>query len=289
MKTINGYLLAAMLLAPGTTLAAPEQDLEALLELAESEDYIVASGSHILQAQEGFQRWLGADNRLDAAREVNVPGFESLEPSEPNIVALSEKNNVRDGRGFFASRIQGGAPLLIQAPHQYYDLRTGTLARQLFLESDAIAAAWNTTHRYHSHDTDLVHIADSYLHALSRAFSEVHPDGRILQLHGFSRAKRKSHAGREAQAILSDGSRYPSRALADLVSCLSDRLNIRALLYPRDVRELGATTNTLAADLRSRDFDGFVHLELDAELRKRLVRDGDARDTLIQCVTETRS
>lgn len=288
-------VLAALLLIPGVmTLASTSTaSLDTLLEQARSEDYAVPETSFIVEAQEGFRRWLAADDRLQAAGEfsasgVSVPGYVSSVLSQPDVVVLSEKEGERLGRGLFAARTRGGSPLLIQAPHQYYDLRTGTLARHLFLESDAMAAAWNTTHRYHSDDSDLVHIPDSYLHALSRAFAEIHPEGRILQLHGFSRAKRNSRAGRHADAILSDGSRKPPRALDRLVNCLSKRLDIRALLYPRDVRELGATTNTLAADLRSRGFHGFVHLELDAELRKRLVSDVDARHTLIQCVTETR-
>lgn len=289
MKKSNSYLLAAMLLIPGViTLASPEPlSLEALLEDVRSEDYAIPGANSIHQAQAGFKHWLAADNRLEAAPGFDALGLAPVELAEPGFVALIEQEDARHGRGLFAARVEGGTPILIQAPHQYYDLRTGTLARQLFLESDAMAAAWNTTHRYHGDDTDLVHIHDSYLHAISRAFSDVHPEGRILQLHGFSTAKRDSYAGRRAQAILSDGTRYPSRALAQLAACLSDRLDIRALLYPRDVRELGATTNTLAADLRHRNFDGFVHLELNADLRKRLIRDEDARNTLIQCVMET--
>ncbi|MDR5900137.1 hypothetical protein QC823_14225 [Halomonas vilamensis] len=296
MKKSNGYLLAAMLLIPSViTLASSETlSLEALLEEVRSEDYAIPDAKSIGQAQAGFRYWLAADDRLEAAHSFESPGFDTLglapvELAEPGFVALIEQADTRDGRGLFAARAEGGTPLLIQAPHQYYDLRTGTLARQLFLESDAMAAAWNTTHRYHSDDTDLVHIGDSYLHALSRAFADIHPEGRILQLHGFSTAKRDSYAGRSAQAILSDGTRYPSRALAQLAACLADRLDIRALLYPRDVRELGATTNTLAADLHRRNFDGFVHLELNPDLRKRLVRDKDARNILIQCVAETSS
>lgn len=287
-------MLTAILLIPGmVTLASPKSpSLEALLEKARSEDYAVPAANSINQAQEGFKYWLAADSRLEEARDFassrfDTLGFEPFSTSEPDIVVLTEKEDQRHGRGLFAARIEGGMPLLIQAPHQYYDLRTGTLARQLFLESDAIAAGWNTTHRYHSDDSDLVHIPNSYLHALSRAFAELHPDGWILQLHGFSSAKRESRAGRSAQAILSEGTRYPSRDLAQLTDCLSQRLDIRALLYPQEVRELGATTNTLAADLRRRGFNGFVHLELDAELRQRLVRSSDARNTLIQCVTET--
>ncbi|MYL23787.1 hypothetical protein GLV89_08280 [Halomonas alkaliantarctica] len=281
-------MAAALLVVPGTlTLASAEPSLETLLDQARSEAYAVPPANSILRAQEGFRQWLAADKRSERERDFKDLDYESIALSQSDIVVLTEEEGARRGRGLFAARVAGGSPLLIQAPHQYFDLRTGTLARQLFLESDAMAAAWNTTHRYESDDTDLVHIADSYLHALSRAFADVHPEGRILQLHGYSRAKRDSRAGREAQAILSDGTSYPPKALVQLTACLSDRLAIRALLYPRDVRELGATTNTLAADLRRRNFDGFVHLELDADLRKRLTRDAGARHTLIQCVTET--
>ncbi|NYS62013.1 hypothetical protein [Vreelandella salicampi] len=293
MKRVNVMkktllMAAATLVVPGTlTLASAKASLETLLEEARSAEYVVPPANSILQAQEGFRQWLAKDDRREGGRNFKALGYEAVALSQSETVALTEKKDARRGRGLFAARMEGGSPLLIQAPHQYFDLRTGTLARQLFLESDALAAAWNTTHRYESDDTDLVHIADSYLHALSRAFADIHPEGRILQLHGYSRAKRDSRAGREAQAILSDGTSYPPKSLVQLTACLSDRLDIRALLYPRDVRELGATTNTLAADLRRRNFDGFVHLELDADLRKRLIRDADARHTLIQCVTET--
>lgn len=281
-------MAAATLVVPGTlTQASTKMSLETLLEEARSEEYAVPPANSILQAQESFRQWLAADNRREGARDFKALGYEAAFLSESDIVVLAEEKDARRGRGLFVARLEGGTPLLIQAPHQYFDLRTGTLARQLFTESDAMAAAWNTTHRYQRDDADLVHIADSYLHALSRAFADVHPQGRILQLHGYSSAKRESRAGRDAQAILSDGSSYPPKALAQLTACLSERLDIRARLYPRDVRELGATTNTLAADLRRRDFDGFVHLELDADLRERLVNDADARNTLIQCVTET--
>lgn len=293
--TKNTLMLAALLLMPGAMPLASSSaaSLDVLLEQARSEDYAVPDTLAIDEAEQGFRQWLAAADRLEAARgfetsSLDVPGFEPVGLSQPGVVVLTERHDERLGRGLFAARSQGGTPLMIQAPHQYYDLNTGTIARQLFLESEAMAAAWNTTHRYHRDDSDLVHIPDSYLHALSRAFADLHPEGRILQLHGFSSAKRSSRAGRDAQAILSDGSRTPPQDLIRLTDCLSQRLGIRALLYPRDVRELGATTNTLAANLRYRGFDGFVHLELDSELRKRLRGDVDARNTLIQCVMETR-
>ncbi len=293
IKYCKSPLLALMLLIPGMPMQAASHasGLSEMLDKARSENYVVPSSLSIMQAQNGFKYWFAAENRLKAAEAFDSPGFKSLGFEwvglESDIVVLTEQESARFGRGLFAARIQGGRPLLIQAPHQYADLRTGRIAHQLFHESNAMAAAWNTTHRYFRDNSDLVHISDSYLHALSRAFSELYPDGLILQLHGFSRDLRKSRAGRNAQAILSDGSRYPPKALGQMTECLSQGLKIRALLYPRDVRELGATTNTVGVDLRHRGFDGFVHLELDAELRKRLVKNANDRKILIQCVMES--
>ncbi len=294
MKMGKGYPLAAMLLIPGvlTLASAGSGSLGDLLKKARSDNYVVPAEEEIRQAEAGFRRWFAAGGHHEAEMSVegaalNIPGLEPFALVEPGIVVLTERPDNRNGRGLFAARMEGGAPLMIQAPHQYYDLRTGTIARHLFLESPAVAAAWNTFHRYHRNDSDLVHIPDSYLHALSRAFADLYSEGRILQLHGFSRANRETPAGRRAEAILSDGSDYPPENLARLTECLSQSLGIRALLYPRDVRELGATTNTLAADLRRRGFDGFVHLELDPGLRKRLASDAGARKLLVQCVLET--
>lgn len=294
IKPGKGYPLAAMLLIPGVlTLASPGPgSLGDLLKKARSANYVVPADDQILQAEEAFRHWLAAEDRLAAVSGVegagvSIPGLEPVALAEPDMAVLMEPPDDRNGRGLFAASRQGGAALMIQAPHQYHDLRTGTIARQLFLESTALAATWNTFHRYHHDDGDLVHIGDSYLHAFSRAFAALHSEGRILQLHGFSRSGRRSAAGRGAQAIVSDGSDYPPENLARLTACLSHRLGIRALLYPRDVRELGATTNTLGADLRHRGFNGFVHLELDPDLRKRLVRDSDARKFLVRCVLET--
>ncbi len=294
MKKSRGYLMiAGMLVIPGVvTLAAGQASgLNEMLELARSETYATAESSELLQVEESFRHWLEAGDRLAQAQDNAASGFNDLGLDasavlEPGLVALSEQPEAQRGRGFFAARITGGTPMMIQAPHQYHDLRTGLIAQKLFLESQAVAAAWNTVHRYETDDSDPVHIPDSYLHAMSRAFADTYPDGRIVQLHGFSAAKRTTAAGREAQAILSDGSRYPPRSLILLGDCLSQQLGIAALVYPHDVLELGATTNTLASDLRSRGFEGFVHLELDADLRMRLVSDLEARNTLMGCLAD---
>ncbi|MGE3297250.1 MAG: hypothetical protein AB7I68_07830 [Porticoccaceae bacterium] len=261
---------------------APE--LAKLLTEARTRDHAAAGAAEIAQAEQQFKRLLAANPRAEPGTAWRQLGFESLATREGGIWVLRERADRRRGRGFYAVRTGAGAPILLQAPHQYYDAHTGVIARQLLLESDAIAAAWNTAPRYQTETSDLVHIQNSYFHAQSRAFAALHPDGRILQLHGFSVGKRTSAAGRGAAAIVSSGTRTPSPAAAALAACLSSRLGIRALLYPRDVQELGATRNTLAADLRRRNFAGFLHLELSQALRHRLMNDAAARQVLIQCL-----
>lgn len=261
-----------------------EPELATLLTEARTQHHAAAGEAEIILVEQQFKRLLAANPRAEPGTAWRQLGFESRATREGGILVLRERADQRRGRGFYAVRTSAGAPILLQAPHQYFDAYTGVIARQLLLESDALAAAWNTTPRYQTKTSDLVHIRNSYFHAQSRAFAALHPHGRILQLHGFSVGKRTSAAGRSAAAIVSSGTRTPSPAATALAACLSSHLGIRALLYPRDVQELGATRNTLAADLRRQNFAGFLHLEMSAELRRRLMNDAAARQVLIQCV-----
>lgn len=276
------------LLSAGLMGFALRQDpgLAKLLAEARTQDYVDAGAAEIAAAEQQFKQLLAANSRTAADAAWRQLGFESPATREGGILVLRERADQRHGRGFYALRASAGAPILLQAPHQYYDAYTGAIARKLFLESDAVAAAWNTASRHQTKASDLVHIQNSYYHAQSRAFATLHPQGLILQLHGFSVGKRKSAAGRGAAAIISSGTRTPSPAATALAACLTSHLGIPALLYPRDVQELGATRNTVAADLRRQQFTGFLHLEMSEELRRRLTNDAAARQVLIQCVKE---
>ena len=110
--------------------------------------------------------------------------------------------------------------------------------------------------------------------AFAVAFAEAHPDGAIVQIHGFERMKRPPGAAREADIILSNGTRKPDTRLLDLADCLSlEMMPHRALVFPNETAELGALGNAQAMALGDMGFDGFIHLELSAELRAKLVKD----------------
>ena len=70
-------------------------------------------------------------------------------------------------------------------------------------------------------------------------------------------------------------------AVAD---CLQRRLQEPVRLYPRDVRELGATRNVQGRLLRERGHDGFVHVELAQPLRERLRNEQELRSGFAACL-----
>ena len=109
--------------------------------------------------------------------------------------------------------------------------------------------------------------------------------GRIVQLHGFERTRRASSAAQLVDIIVSDGTRAPGRRIFDLADCLSRSLAPKQVaVYPNDVAELGALTNRQGQALRSEGFDGFVHLEMSAQLRASLVQDPKLRNALASCL-----
>jgi hypothetical protein len=279
LPLLGSGLVAGALLGANTATGA---DLEKQLADARSLSFVAASWREAERARESFEQLLTSGHAPERIRQWRAMGMQ-LGGAASDIVVLREQEGQRRGRGFFALRQAPALPLLLQAPHQYHDTGTGALAIKLFLQSDTLAAVWNTAHRYLTDDSDLAHVEHSYLHAMSLAFSRHYPNGRVLQLHGFG--PRDSRRG--VQAIVSDGTRSPSRAARLFATCLASRLQIDARLYPHGIGELGATTNTVGAALRRQGFSGFLHLEMDRELRRRLIAEPQARKLLMACVEES--
>lgn len=216
-------------------------------------------------------------------------------------VVIREVTPVR-GLGLFVVKHEKRLALnawSLQAPHADSDRHTGEIAAQLFVESDAAAVAFNTAHRTRSTASDgkalpspgadLCHRADGLLHRFTAAIGRQCPNGRVVQLHGYSRKKRKSAAGRRATVIVSDGTRNPSSAqkiVAKLRAIFpaDDRSRDVVLLYPFEVSELGGTTNVQGRLLRRLRFPGFLHLELALGPRKQLLDNAALRQRLIRAL-----
>jgi hypothetical protein len=224
------------------------------------------------------------------AREL---GFELIPVREAgeDLLVLREMESDRRGRGMYVYRIERSVPVAVEAPHSNDDLYTGILAEKLFLETRACAAAWNTVRRDQpiegkKAESDLAHLSESIFLAFTRAFASAHPEGVLVQLHGFSRTERKSSAGSQSDAILSGGTESPASWILTTAQCLRDRWGGRFLVYPRDVNELGATTNSEMKALRSLKHGGFLHLEMCLELRRRLKSSAEARKAFWRCLPE---
>lgn len=207
-------------------------------------------------------------------------------------IMISEPDGACVGKGAYLLRQSDGAfPIAITAPHRGADRHTGNIAANLFLESKAAAAAWNSAPRNPQRDcpnaVDLARQPSHTFTAFSLGFADAHPEGLIVQLHGFERMKRGPGVAREADMILSNGTREPSARLLDLADCLSvEFAPLPLVIFPNETEELGALANAQAGALHSMGFGGFVHLELSSELRARLVKDERLRGRLLYCLGE---
>ena len=110
------------------------------------------------------------------------------------------------------------------------------------------------------------------------------PMGRLIQIHGFDNNKRKSEAGASASAILSSGSRWVTPHSATVAHCLRKVIQGPVLIYPIEIRELGATRNLHGKILRRYGHEGFIHVELNRSTRERLRSDPVMRGQFTDCL-----
>lgn len=216
-------------------------------------------------------------------------GMVAVAASNPvTALVLREDERQHAGRGEYLIRKDRTVePLLIAAPHRRADRFTGTLARLIFSETDAAAAGWNSAPRrgLFGEQNDVAKLRRHPFTAFALAFAATYPSGRVVQLHGFDRDRRRTKAAQRASVILSGGSARPSQAVASVSSCLQESGRMgQILVYPTDVDELGATQNAQGRALRGAGFAGFVHVELSLALRRQLVNDANLRAQFARCL-----
>jgi hypothetical protein len=205
-------------------------------------------------------------------------------------LALVEAAQDCKGRGGYV--VRGGnrtLPVAITAPHRGSDRHSGTIAQLLFAEHPIAAVAWNSAPRRAGqqcpHGGDIAQMPTHYFTAFSAAFAQKNPSGRVVQLHGFDQAKRKSAAAQQADMIISDGSKKPSARLLDFADCLTRSFpEFTIAVFPIDTDELGATTNAQGKALRRQNHAGFTHVEMDAALRVAMVNDAAMRARFARCL-----
>lgn len=273
----------------------PVFSLEVALQKSRLKDgYIGPTPEQAAQAEALFSRLLAGETSPELDAGLADLGFERASASlgQDVVIVVQEAEGRREGKGIYALRMTG-APVLLQAPHRYKDLHSGTLLARLFAQGGARAAAWNTVPRWYDDaqgvrvTADLAHLETSYFNAFATAFAKADPKGaRVVQVHGFDPRNRSTALGAIAGAILSSGAATPSAAVRQIGGCLTPAFAPDPVfLFPEDVTELGATTNSTAAALRALGFAGFVHIELSRDLRERLVGSPELSGRMARCLS----
>lgn len=208
-----------------------------------------------------------------------------LESIDAQHVAILEEPDLRRGACAVVLRLQSARPLAIEAPHSFFDEGTLAVALDLFTTSHARMLLVNTVHRYRSSKkdqgatsesdddreraplSDVAHAPASFFLAAHEAFLESIPSGVVVQIHGFSDSSIEG-----ADAVISAA--RTASSVEPIAQQLQRQLQLRVLVYPKDTRKLGGTTN-VQAKLSRRMGQRFIHLELSRSLRQRLAKDGE--------------
>lgn len=282
MKSNNSSLAVAASLCTGLLLG---QVASCSANSPEHPVYHPPTSAQLDSAEQLFA-WLFSAKSLTSARSSAAALGFTWRETETEIT-LQDKENRGWGDYRFSKIASEG--IALQAPHRYHDTYTGKIARKLFALQGFSSIALNSLSRRAPQDNgsgitaDMAHLTSSFHTSYSRAFAARYPQGKLIQLHGFSAAKRHSPEARNASIIISTGSSRSSAYLLDIQRCFTDR-GWRSLRYPEQVRELGATKNSIGSLLRNIGHGGFTHIELDLQTREQLVKDEAQLESFANCL-----
>jgi hypothetical protein len=285
-------ILSLCLLALNANAQPP--DPRALLLSPPCGDYRQPDSRELNSARSLFSKILGGSGDADEMRaQWEMLGFDwiPVRVAGEGMWILKEQPARCEGRGIFLFRPSAATPRLLQMPHRFHDVKTGEIGFRLMLQGGFKAAAWNSVHRNarggdsDRGGADLAHNGDNYFTLLAEVAALLSSESRVVQIHGFDAAGRKTEAGRRAQLIISDGTRHPKHDARALAACLATRFDPRTRLFPYDVDELGATTNLIGARLREYGHRGFIHMELSRDVREALLSDEELMAQLGNCLS----
>lgn len=282
---VAGAVVAA---CPVTALAGGGMTLDKVYSSAwkgaRSVDYVAPSADELAAMQRLFVRLLKHEPVNAMVSDLRNLGWAVFTQSAGGVTwtIVAEAPNQRRGRGLYAFSDAGRHA--IEAPHVPTDELTGEILLGYAHDGLPRALAWNTVPR---RTADLAHIDGTYLIAFSRAFAQVYPSEKILQLHGFDFQRRRSFAGAQSGAIVSAARKNPPPELKSAVKYMQQKVEKYTRLYGVDVRELGGTTNSVARALHNDGYQGFVHIEMDQLLREQLADLPAKRRALLDCFGDT--
>ncbi len=284
-----GFIVALAAFWPAC--AADDLSLKRLFSESRGGKFVQPSEADVAAAESLFARMLKGERGAEVAKAWTDLGFTLIRTTAEagrTFFVVMESADKKTGRGFYAFSETSTLPVALFMPHRFADELTGVIGFDLMREGSFPVAAWNTVPRRSKTDRntvqDLARLPNTYFTALTKAFAQTFPDGYHLQLHGFVPGKRKTPSGKEANAVISGGGPNPRNEIEGLALCLGKNGFGKIGVYPRDIRELGATTNISGKILRGMGNRGFVHVEMSHDLRSRLTKDEELRRAFVECV-----
>lgn len=272
-------LYAGLIFAQPSALCAAAED---------PAEYQTPTSAQLQKGEELFALLFARQPLANARECATALGF-SWRETESEISLVDEG---KKGWGDFRFSKHTASGIALQAPHRFHDKYTGTIAKALFAQHGFDSIALNSlSRRTPTEDNagltaDLTRLPDSFHSVYSRAFTSQHPRGQLVQIHGFDPKKRLSPQARQTNVILSTGSSRSSRYLLGIQQCFIDG-GWDTLRYPQQVRELGATKNSIGILLRNLGHSGFIHIELDLATRMELKGDRDRLKYFAECLQES--
>ncbi|MGE3458590.1 MAG: hypothetical protein AB7O24_25955 [Kofleriaceae bacterium] len=196
---------------------------------------------------------------------------------------------------FHAAPIPPGRPILLQAPHVYFDLRTQSVAAAMFWGRDVPAEVHglfaNSVHRFQQAEgvrgklrfnpADVAHNSE---HPFQNATAVVMTHGPVvvIQLHGFD-GETNETAAAIVSASRPEGSTEESSRVA---TSLASALGITVARYPEDTQALGGLDNVQGRLAALFSTTRFIHIELQLGVRKQLADGAVAQRWLRALVDE---
>ena len=188
--------------------------------------------------------------------------------------------------------------VLLEAPHNYYDMGTGRLAVELFFMQRTRrprALFTNTIHRYQLapgdkkkrkfNPADVAHNPEHAYTVATEAFAIAAGNVRVIQLHGFgARIDDDDDGDGDASNItmvVSAGDAAKSSDLSNAIYSYARKAfgeNVKR--FPEETKVLGATTNVQGRMLKKLGKGEFVHVEMSSDLRKELAGSATRRQEL---------
>jgi len=179
--------------------------------------------------------------------------------------------------GFFAIRLGPASPVILQAPHAFYDLETGPLVSTWFDEGWVRAAFFNQSHRFggpgkkpEKDSPDVAHRPSSFFQAATLGAARGLSTPLVVQLHGF---KERDN---EAAVVSSGSALQPQRIEVFLIQSLAPILRPHGLVLDGvEAPDLAGRKNVQGRGLSSHA--RFIHLEFSRSVRETLLQDTELR------------